>query len=64
MSRIQAGWRVRFVRSPQHDKRVPRGDNFAGDAWIDQETGQIVYGVVGHDRNAPENREAGAVTQA
>jgi hypothetical protein len=43
---------VRFVRAPDHDMRVAHGDDFAGDAWLDRKTRQIVYGTVGHDRNA------------
>ena len=51
------GETLRFVRAPDCDKRVANGDNFAGDAWLDQETRQIVYGAVGHDRNATANAE-------
>ena len=47
-----AGETQRFVRAPDCDKRVANGDDFAGDAWLDQVTRQIVYGAVGHDRNA------------
>lgn len=42
----------RFIRAPQHDRRIGRGDDFAGDAWLDQRTGEIEYGAVGVDRNA------------
>ena len=43
---------TRFVRVPEQDRRIGRGDDFAGDAWLDRHTGQIVYGAVGVDRNA------------
>lgn len=43
---------VRFVRDLANDRRISRGDDFAGDAWVDQVTQQVVYGVVGHDMNA------------
>jgi hypothetical protein len=42
---------ARYVRKPEADKRVSRGDDFAGDAWIDATTGETVYTVVGFDRN-------------
>jgi hypothetical protein len=41
----------RYIRQEQHDKRIARGDDFAGDAWLDKESNEIVYGVVGHDMN-------------
>ena len=53
----ERGETQRFVRAPDCDKRVANGDDFAGDAWLDQETRQIVYGAVGHDRNAAANAE-------
>jgi hypothetical protein len=37
----------RFQRAPNHDRRIRRGDDFAGDAWRDRETGAIVYVAVG-----------------
>jgi len=37
----------RFERAPNHDRRIRRGDDFAGDAWRDLETGSIVYVAVG-----------------
>lgn len=42
---------LRYIRQPDHDRRIARGDDFAGDAWLDTETGAIVYSVVGYDRN-------------
>lgn len=36
-----------WVRAPQHDRRISRGDDFAGDAWMDRQTGTIRYVVVG-----------------
>lgn len=41
----------RYERRPEYDRRIRRGDDFAGDAWLDQETGKIVWGAVGVDRN-------------
>jgi hypothetical protein len=51
-----------YIRRPEHDRRIDRGDDFAGDAWLDTTTGQLVYVVVGHDPNAQvkEEAEAGA----
>ena len=48
----------RYKRKPEHDKRIRRGDDFAGDAWLDTETGNIVYGVVGYDYTKIEDDEA------
>jgi hypothetical protein len=42
---------LRYLRQPDQDRRFARGDDFAGDAWLDTETGAIVYTVVGYDRN-------------
>ncbi len=39
---------ARYIRRPDHDRRFARGDDFAGDAWHDRDTDQIVYCVVGH----------------
>lgn len=52
-----AGRTKRFVRTPDCDKRIANGDDFAGDAWLDQETRQIVYGAVGHDRNLSTTKQ-------
>jgi hypothetical protein len=41
----------RFVRVPAFDRRIARGDDFAGDAWLDKASGQVVYSAVGRDRN-------------
>lgn len=41
----------RYVRAPEHDRRISRGDDFAGGAWLDTVTGEIVYGAVGYDKN-------------
>ena len=43
---------LRFVRKPEYDRRMQRGDDFSGDAWIDRFSGEIVYSVVGYDRNS------------
>lgn len=42
---------MKYTRAPEHDKRIERGDDFAGDAWLNNGTGSIEYGAVGHDRN-------------
>lgn len=36
-----------WVRAPQHDRRISRGDDFAGDAWMDRQTGTIRFVAVG-----------------
>lgn len=41
-----------FERMPEHDRRVGRGDDFAGDAWRNAETGQVMWSGVGVDLNA------------
>lgn len=43
--------RRRFIRKSEKDRRFTRGDDFAGDAWLDLATGNIVYTAVGVDRN-------------
>jgi hypothetical protein len=42
---------VWFTRLPEHDRRVANGDDFAGDAWRNEATGEIVYSIVGGDMN-------------
>ena len=44
------GKTARFVRVPGCDKRIGRGDDFAGDAWLDQITRRIVYSAVWHSK--------------
>ena len=41
----------RFVRAPDHDQRMRFGDSFAGDAWMDLETGGLRYFAIGVDPN-------------
>ena len=41
----------RYVREPAHDRRIRRGDDFAGDAWRDSATKEIRYVAVGHNPN-------------
>jgi hypothetical protein len=41
----------RYIRQQQHDRRIGRGDDFAGDAYEDTATGVIVYVAVGVDPN-------------
>lgn len=48
----------RFRRAPQYDRRAQRGDDFSGDAWIENGTGVLVYGAVGVDRNRVKNNSA------
>lgn len=42
---------VAFERAPEHDRRISRGDGFAGDAWRNCETGVLRHVSVGHDPN-------------
>jgi hypothetical protein len=39
---------IGYIRAPQHDKRFARGDDYAGDAWRNAETGEIKMVAVGH----------------
>jgi hypothetical protein len=39
---------ARFIRVPEHDRRIRRGDDFAGDAWLDLATGEVIYVAVGY----------------
>lgn len=39
-----SGW---WMRTPEHDKRIANGDDFAGDAWKYLPTGEIKYTAVG-----------------
>lgn len=50
---------LRYVRAPHLDKRIARGDDFAGDAWLDTHTGEIVFSAVGADRNAGQHSTPG-----
>lgn len=36
-----------WKRAPEHDRRIRRGDDFAGDAWRNTETGEIRWVAVG-----------------
>ena len=40
-----------YIRTPEHDRRIHRGDDFAGDAWEDIFTGKIRYVAVGYNPN-------------
>lgn len=42
---------MQFVREESQDKRISRGDDFAGDAWKNQKTGEVLHVTVGHDPN-------------
>lgn len=37
----------RYTRAPWLDKRIRRGDDFAGDAWTDDQDGSVRYTAVG-----------------
>lgn len=39
---------MQYERAPEHDKRIRRGDDFAGDAWRDIKTGEIRWVAVGY----------------
>lgn len=41
----------RYVRRPWKDRRIGRGDDFAGDCWLDLETHQVRYVAVDHNPN-------------
>lgn len=58
----------RYIRRPDYDRRMGRGDDFAGDAWEDiTQTVQgdgwgavtIVYTVVGYDPNNKTKGKSG-----
>jgi hypothetical protein len=36
-----------WKRAPEHDKRIERGDDFAGDAYRNAETGELRWVAVG-----------------
>jgi hypothetical protein len=38
-----------WMRDPTKDRRIKRGDDFSGDAWVNIFTGEIHYCVVGHN---------------
>lgn len=40
-----------WERTPQYDKRIKDGDDWAGDAWRHHETGEVRWTVVGIDMN-------------
>lgn len=42
-----------WKRAPDHDARFANGDDFAGDAWLNAETDEIHYTVVGHAPSHP-----------
>ena len=52
----------RYIRWPSEDRRFARGDDWAGDAWLDMHTGKIVWSAVGWDRNEGEFYDFGATT--
>ncbi len=44
---------TRYVRAPEHDRRIAAGDDFAGDGWYDFSSGRIHHVAVGHNPNYP-----------
>lgn len=40
-----------YERKPEHDRRIARGDDFAGNAYLDTTTGEIIWVAVGVDPN-------------
>ena len=48
----------KYERKSEFDRRISRGDDFAGDAWLNKLTGDIEWGAVGRDRNLMEDEEA------
>lgn len=39
----------RYIRAPQFDRRIGRGDDFAGDGWIDcADSQKVIWTAVGH----------------
>lgn len=53
---LQERQQAAFERVPEEDRRIGRGDDFAGDAWRNTKTGEIEWGTVGVDRNAQVRR--------
>jgi hypothetical protein len=50
-----------YERAPEHDKRFAWGDDYAGDAWRDKQTGAIRWTAVGVNINNPyHNDQEGA----
>lgn len=43
-----------FVRAPEHDRRIRRGDDYAADAWRNTKTGELVQVAVGHKPNGED----------
>jgi hypothetical protein len=39
---------AKWARAPGLDRRIRRGDDFAGDAWRNAQTGELRYVAVGH----------------
>lgn len=44
--------RPRYIRSPEHDLRIARGDDYAGDAWYDGDLCRTVHVAVGRNPNS------------
>lgn len=42
---------TRYVRVKRYDKRIPRGDDYNGDAWFDLDEDKLHWVVVGHNPN-------------
>jgi hypothetical protein len=43
--------REQFERAPEHDKRFARGDHYAADAWLDHDSGDVIFVAVGFNPN-------------
>lgn len=52
LRRLGLAEQERYIREPDSDKRIGRGDGFSGDAWRDRQTNEIRYVAVGHNPNA------------
>lgn len=40
-----------YIRAPEHDRRIGRGDDYAADGWRHTDTGQVIRVVVGYNPN-------------
>lgn len=54
---------MRYKRTPEHDRRIACSDSFAGDAWLDTKSGEIVYAVVGYDMSLMEGKQNYAINK-
>lgn len=47
------GKTVAWMRDPRKDKRFAWGDDYAGDAWVNVNTGEVHYVAVGQEYDPP-----------